>query len=105
MGRDRDLERLDAAVRRWIIELDLGSAIEDCYASFEPAPFASGSIAQVYRATFRGQGEAEARAYHQNAVLGAAVSFAQAEGIIVAPETAHAVPKHTTNTVSTNRSR
>jgi len=37
------------------------------------------------------QGEAEARAYHQNSVLGAAESFAQAEGIIVAPETAHAV--------------
>jgi tryptophan synthase beta chain len=37
------------------------------------------------------QGEAEARAYHQNAVLGAAESFARAEGIIVAPETAHAV--------------
>ena len=37
------------------------------------------------------QGQAEARAYHQNAVLGAAVDFARSEGIIVAPETAHAV--------------
>ena len=37
------------------------------------------------------QGEAEARAYHQNEVLGAAVDFARNEGIIVAPETAHAV--------------
>ncbi len=37
------------------------------------------------------QEKVEARAYHQNDVLGAAESFAQAEGIIVAPETAHAV--------------
>ena len=37
------------------------------------------------------QKEAEARAYHQNDILGAAESFAQAEGFIVAPETAHAV--------------
>lgn len=33
----------------------------------------------------------EARAYHQNAVFEAALSFARAEGWIVAPETAHAV--------------
>jgi tryptophan synthase beta chain len=37
------------------------------------------------------QGHAEARAYHQNACFEAAVSFAQTEGFIVAPETAHAV--------------
>jgi len=37
------------------------------------------------------QGEAESRAYHQNAVLGAAEGFARAEGIIAAPETAHAI--------------
>jgi tryptophan synthase beta chain len=37
------------------------------------------------------QGEAESRAYHQNAVLGAAEGFARAEGFIVAPETAHAI--------------
>ena len=37
------------------------------------------------------QGEAEARAYHQNTVLGAAEEFARSEGIIVAPETAHAI--------------
>ncbi len=37
------------------------------------------------------QGYAEARAYHQVEVLEAAQSFAQAEGFIVAPETAHAV--------------
>jgi tryptophan synthase beta chain len=33
----------------------------------------------------------EARAYHQNACFEAAMSFARSEGIIVAPETAHAV--------------
>jgi tryptophan synthase beta chain len=37
------------------------------------------------------QGVVEARAYHQNEILTAAESFAQAEGFIVAPETAHAV--------------
>ncbi|HOU13421.1 MAG TPA: TrpB-like pyridoxal phosphate-dependent enzyme [Anaerolineae bacterium] len=37
------------------------------------------------------QGYAEARAYHQLEVFDAAQSFAQAEGTIVAPETAHAV--------------
>ena len=37
------------------------------------------------------QKEAEALAYHQNAVLGVAESFARSEGIIVAPETAHAI--------------
>jgi tryptophan synthase beta chain len=37
------------------------------------------------------QGEVEARAYHQNAVLEAAEGFARAEGFIVAPETAHAI--------------
>jgi tryptophan synthase beta chain len=37
------------------------------------------------------QGEVEARAYHQNMCFDAAMSFARAEGFIVAPETAHAV--------------
>ena len=37
------------------------------------------------------RGQAEARAYQQNACFDAAVSFARAEGHIVAPETAHAV--------------
>jgi tryptophan synthase beta chain len=36
-------------------------------------------------------GFVEAAAYHQNEILNAAHSFAQAEGFIVAPETAHAV--------------
>lgn len=36
---------------RRIIETDLGAPIEECFASFEDPPFASGSIAQVYRAT------------------------------------------------------
>ena len=33
----------------------------------------------------------EARAYHQNPVFESAITFAQSEGIIVAPEAAHAV--------------
>jgi tryptophan synthase beta chain len=37
------------------------------------------------------QGQAEARAYHQNVCFDAALSFARTEGTIVAPETAHAV--------------
>jgi tryptophan synthase beta chain len=37
------------------------------------------------------QGQAEARAYHQNTCFDAALSFARTEGFIVAPETAHAV--------------
>jgi len=36
-------------------------------------------------------GDIEARAYHQIDTFGAAVQFAKAEGIFVAPETAHAV--------------
>jgi len=43
----------DTAVARQIIEADLGAPIEECFASFAEAPFASGSIAQVYRATAR----------------------------------------------------
>jgi len=37
------------------------------------------------------QGVIEARAYHQNPVFEAAMQFAQTEGIIPAPETAHAI--------------
>ncbi len=37
------------------------------------------------------RGVMEARAYHQNAVFEAAVQFARTEGILAAPETAHAV--------------
>ncbi|MBN2303191.1 MAG: TrpB-like pyridoxal phosphate-dependent enzyme, partial [Anaerolineae bacterium] len=37
------------------------------------------------------EGVIEAKAYHQNAAFKAAVELAKAEGIIVAPETAHAV--------------
>jgi tryptophan synthase beta chain len=37
------------------------------------------------------QGEVEARAYHQNACFEAAMSFTRSEGLIVAPETAHAI--------------
>ncbi len=38
-------------IARRIIEADLGSPIEECFTSFSESPFASGSIAQVYRAT------------------------------------------------------
>jgi tryptophan synthase beta chain len=63
--------------------------------SFIPAPVHAGGLRYHGMApsicALLDQGYAEARAYHQNEVLGAAVSFAQAEGFIVAPETAHAV--------------
>jgi tryptophan synthase beta chain len=63
--------------------------------SFIPAPVHAGGLRYHGMApsicALLDQGKAEARAYHQNDVLGAAVSFAQAEGFIVAPETAHAV--------------
>jgi tryptophan synthase beta chain len=63
--------------------------------SFIPAPVHAGGLRYHGMApsicALLDQGEAEARAYHQNDVLGAAVSFARAEGFIVAPETAHAV--------------
>ena len=48
----------DAAEARRIIECDLGAPVEDCFATFEAKPFASGSIAQVHRATTKtAQGE------------------------------------------------
>ena len=63
--------------------------------TFIPAPVHAGGLRYHGMApsicALLDQGEVEARAYHQNAVLGAAVSFAKAEGHIVAPETAHAV--------------
>ena len=63
--------------------------------SFIPAPVHAGGLRYHGMApsicALLDQGYAEARAYHQNSVLGAAVDFAKSEGIIVAPETAHAV--------------
>jgi tryptophan synthase beta chain len=63
--------------------------------SFIPAPVHAGGLRYHGMApsicALLDQGEAEARAYHQNEVLGAAVEFARSEGIIVAPETAHAI--------------
>ncbi len=41
----------DTAEARRIIESDLGCPVDDRFARFEQQPFASGSIAQVYRAT------------------------------------------------------
>lgn len=63
--------------------------------SFIPAPVHAGGLRYHGMApsicALLDQGVVEARAYHQNAVLGAAESFARAEGLIVAPETAHAI--------------
>jgi tryptophan synthase beta chain len=62
---------------------------------FIPAPVHAGGLRYHGMApsicALLDQGFVEARAYHQNAVFEAAESFAQAEGFIVAPETAHAV--------------
>jgi len=63
--------------------------------SFIPAPVHAGGLRYHGMAAsicaLLDQGQVEARAYHQNEVLSAAEGFARAEGIIVAPETAHAV--------------
>ncbi len=62
---------------------------------FIPAPVHAGGLRYHGMApsicALLDQGEAEARAYHQNACFDAALSFIQSEGHIVAPETAHAV--------------
>ncbi len=62
---------------------------------FIPAPVHAGGLRYHGMApsicALLDQGEAEARSYHQNVCFDAAVSFARAEGTIVAPETAHAV--------------
>ncbi len=63
--------------------------------SFIPAPVHAGGLRYHGMAPsicrLLEDGIVEARAYHQNQVFEAALSFAQAEGFIVAPETAHAV--------------
>jgi tryptophan synthase beta chain len=63
--------------------------------SFIPAPVHAGGLRYHGMApsicALLDQGQVESRAYHQNEVLSAAVSFARSEGFIVAPETAHAV--------------
>jgi tryptophan synthase beta chain len=62
---------------------------------FIPAPVHAGGLRYHGMApsicALLDQGYVEAKAYHQNEILTAAESFAQAEGFIVAPETAHAV--------------
>jgi tryptophan synthase beta chain len=62
---------------------------------FIPAPVHAGGLRYHGMApsicALLDQGYVESRAYHQNEILTAAESFAQAEGFIVAPETAHAV--------------
>lgn len=63
--------------------------------SFIPAPVHAGGLRYHGMApsisALLDQGIAEARAYHQNACFEAALSFTHSEGLIVAPETAHAV--------------
>jgi tryptophan synthase beta chain len=63
--------------------------------SFIPAPVHAGGLRYHGMApaicALLDSGDAIATAYHQNEILTAAVSFAQSEGFIVAPETAHAV--------------
>jgi tryptophan synthase beta chain len=63
--------------------------------TFIPAPIHAGGLRYHGMAPsicrLLEDGIVEARSYHQNAVFEAAQSFAQAEGFIVAPETAHAV--------------
>jgi tryptophan synthase beta chain len=62
---------------------------------FIPAPVHAGGLRYHGMApsicALLDQGQAEARAYHQNACFEAALSFTAAEGTIIAPETAHAV--------------
>ncbi|MBN1249059.1 MAG: TrpB-like pyridoxal phosphate-dependent enzyme [Anaerolineae bacterium] len=62
---------------------------------FIPAPVHAGGLRYHGMApsisALLDQGYAEARAYHQIEIMKAAHSFAEAEGTIVAPETAHAV--------------
>ena len=63
--------------------------------AFVPAPVHAGGLRYHGMApsisALLDQGYAEARAYHQNAVFEAAMSFTGSEGYVVAPETAHAV--------------
>lgn len=47
----------DSAAARAIIASDLGKSIDSCFSQFEAEPFASGSIAQVYRAVTRPHGQ------------------------------------------------
>jgi tryptophan synthase beta chain len=62
---------------------------------FIPAPVHAGGLRYHGMApsicALLDQGQAESRAYHQNACFDTAVHFARYEGFIVAPETAHAV--------------
>jgi tryptophan synthase beta chain len=62
---------------------------------FIPAPVHAGGLRYHGMApsicALLDRGQAEARAYHQNACFEAVMSFTQAEGYVLAPETAHAV--------------
>jgi ubiquinone biosynthesis protein len=56
----------DTTLARQIIERDLGAPIDKCFAQFDAEPFASGSIAQVYRAVVREYPGEEAPAARKN---------------------------------------
>ncbi|MBN1316510.1 MAG: TrpB-like pyridoxal phosphate-dependent enzyme [Anaerolineales bacterium] len=62
---------------------------------FVPAPVHAGGLRYHGMApsicALLDQGKAEAKAYHQNECFDSALSFSRSEGIIVAPETSHAV--------------
>ena len=51
----------DTAEARKIIAADLGAPVDQCFAAFEDQPFASGSVAQVYRATTKADGDKASR--------------------------------------------
>ena len=51
----------DPAVIRTVVEEELGSSPGELFASFDPAPVASASIAQVHRAVLKGEGDNEGR--------------------------------------------
>jgi tryptophan synthase beta chain len=63
--------------------------------SFIPAPVHAGGLRYHGMAPsicrLLDDGIVEARSYHQNEVFDSALSFARAEGFVIAPETAHAV--------------
>jgi tryptophan synthase beta chain len=62
---------------------------------FVPAPVHAGGLRYHGMApsicALLDQGKAEAKAYHQNECFDSALSFSRSEGIIVAPETSHAL--------------
>lgn len=56
-----DVPPFDSQVAKEIIATSMGTSIETCFEKFEDRPFASGSIAQVHRATTRAKAVSPAR--------------------------------------------